>query len=153
MLYLQSRIHLHKVKLICFSIKDKFNCSCIEISHSLSSLNCSFTNTFSDLRWYLWRSFFYNLLMSSLNWAISLVKIYIVTMLITEHLDLNMSWLLNVFFNNNMLIIETFKGFSFSCIKLILEFTFVFHDSHTLTSSTEGSFNHNGETDLFALIQ
>jgi hypothetical protein len=85
-----------------------------------------------NLRW----SFFNNLLMPSLNRAISFIKIHVISMLISEDLDFNMSWLADVFLNNNMIIIKTLHCFSLCSIKLISEFTFIHNDSHTFATSS-----------------
>jgi hypothetical protein len=115
MLNLESCIHLHEKEFICFCVKDEFNGTCIIVTNSSSSLYCSLTNFFSHLRSNSRWSFLNNFLMSSLYRTVSLIEINIVTILISKHLYFNMSWFLNIFFNNHMIITEILNSFSFSC--------------------------------------
>jgi hypothetical protein len=107
MLYLESCVHLHEVELVSFCIEDELNSTCIEISNCFCSLNCSFAYFFPKLRCNHWRCFFNNFLMSSLHRTVSLVKVYIITMLVTKDLNFNVSWFLDILFKNNMLIVKT----------------------------------------------
>ena len=59
--------------------------------------------------------------MTSLHRAISLIEVNVVTMMISEDLQFNMSRLFDVLFNNNVLVVETLHCFSLCSIKLIME--------------------------------
>ena len=116
MFHLQTCVHLHEVKLIVGSIKDEFNGTSINITDSLGSLDCGLTNLCADLLGNLRRCLFNDLLMTALDGAVALVKVYIVTMTISEYLKLDVTWLLNVSLNNDVLIIETLEGLSLCSI-------------------------------------
>ena len=109
---LQTSIHLHEIELICHGVKDKLYRSSINIAHCFGCLNCGLTNLGSNCLSNLRGSLLNNFLMTSLDRAVSLIKVDIVSMLITEDLKLDMSWLLDVFLNNHMLIIKTLESLS-----------------------------------------
>ena len=152
MFHLQTSVHLHEVEPIIGGIKDEFNGTSIHIADSFGSLDCGLPNMSADLlsnlRWCL----FDDLLMAALDRAVALVKVYIVTMTVSEYLKLNVTWLLNISLNNNVLIIETLKGLSLSSIQLVMELLLMPHNSHTLATATEGCLDDNWEPDLFALL-
>lgn len=106
MFHLQTGVHFHKVELVCNGVKDELHCSCIPIPNSLCSLHSCLTNIRSqlpvNLRWRLLN----DLLMSPLHRAISLIQMNIVSVLISEDLYLNVPWLLDILFNEHVVIAE-----------------------------------------------
>lgn len=91
--------------------------------------------------------------MSSLNRAISFIQVSIVSMLISENLNFNVSRLLHELLDDHMVITETLHCFSLSSIQLHLEFSFVSHKLHSFASSSKGSFEQYGEANLLALFK
>lgn len=137
MFNLKTCVHLHEEELISCRVKDKFNCSRVHISDCSCCLYCSFTYLRSNFLSKLRRCFFNNLLMASLHRAVSLIKIDVVTMTITKNLKFNMSWLCDILFNNDVLIIEALKCLSFCCIKLIVKFFFILNNTHSLATTSK----------------
>lgn len=74
--------------------------------------------------------------MAALDRAVTLVKVHIVAMTITENLKLDVAGLLNILLDDNMLIVETLESFSLCSVKLIVKFLLMSHDSHALTTAT-----------------
>jgi hypothetical protein len=107
MFHLQTCVHLHEVEFIVGSIKDEFNGTSIHITDSLGSFDCGLTNLCADLLSDLRRCLLNDLLMTSLDGAVALVKVYIVAVTISEYLKFDVTWLLDVSLNNDVLIIET----------------------------------------------
>ena len=116
MFHLQTCVHLHEVELIVGSIKDEFNGTSIHITDSLGSFDCGLTNLCADLLSDLRGCLLDDLLMTSLDGAVALVKVYIVTVTISEYLKFDVTWLLDVSLNNDVLIIETLEGLSLCSI-------------------------------------
>lgn len=108
MLNLKTSIHLHKVMLIWVKVKYEFYCSCIIVSNSFCSLNSRTTNHISNLISNIRGCFFNNFLMSSLNRTVSLIKMNIISMLIAKNLNLDMSWLSYILFNQNSIVRKCF---------------------------------------------
>ena len=116
MFHLKSGIHFHEVKLICDCIKNEFNCSCIDIANSLCRLDCSLTNllpnALTDLGWCLLD----DLLVTSLDRAVTLIQVYIVAVTISEYLEFNVARLFYILLNNDMLITKALKCFTLGCV-------------------------------------
>ena len=91
--------------------------------------------------------------MSSLDSAVTLMHVDIVTMLVSEDLHFNMSGMLNVLLDNHVIVIESFHGFSFSCIELVLELSLVSDDSHSFTTTTKRCLEHDGEANFARLLE
>jgi hypothetical protein len=89
--------------------------------------------------------------MSSLDGAIPLVKVDIISMFVSKNLNFDMPWLLDVFFNKHMVITKTLHAFPLCRFKLIKEFRLLHNDSHSLTTSSERGFEHNWEPNFLSL--
>jgi hypothetical protein len=74
--------------------------------------------------------------MPSLDGAIPLVKMDIISMFVSKNLNFDMSWLLDVFLDKHMVIAETFHALSLCGIELIEELRLLHDDSHSLTTSS-----------------
>jgi len=153
MLDLKTCVHLHKVELISDSVKNELNSTSIYITNSSCSLDSSLSNLFSNILANLWWCLFNYLLMSSLHWAISFIQVDIITVTITEYLQFNVTWLLDILFNDHMLITKALQCLTLSCIELIEELLLMSNDSHTLATTSERGLDDNGEPNLFGLIQ
>ena len=59
----------------------------------------------------------------------------IVSMLVSEDLDFNVTWSLYVLFHEHMVISETLHTFSLSGFKLVHELSFLHDDTHALATT------------------
>ena len=107
MLYLKSRVHFHEVKLVSCCIKNEFNSTSVVVTNSFSCSNCGLTNLLSQFWRNTRRSLFNNFLVASLNSAITLVKINIVSMFVTEYLYLDVSGFFYVLFKNHVVVFKS----------------------------------------------
>jgi len=112
MLDLQSCVHLHEIKFVSICVKNELDCSSILIPNCLGCFNSCFSHLISqrlgDKRW----SFLNDLLMASLHSAITLIQVKIISMAVTKDLHFNMSWSLNIFLNDHVIILESLHCFS-----------------------------------------
>lgn len=91
--------------------------------------------------------------MSSLDSAIPLIHVHIVSMLVSEDLHFNMPWMLNILFDNHVVVIKTLHGFSLCCIKLIHELSLVSDNPHAFSTTTERCLEHDREADFARLLE
>ena len=96
---------------------------------------------------------FDDLLMSSLNRAVSLIKMDIIIVLVPKNLNFNMSWLFNILFDQHVVIVETFHTLSLGSLKLIKKVFFLLDYSHTFTTSSKRCFQHNWEADFLCFLK
>lgn len=114
MLYLQASVHFHEIELICCSIKDELNSSCVVISNSFGSSNGRFTNLKSQRSINVGGCFLNNLLMSSLNSAVTLIQINVVAVFVTEHLNFDVARFFNILLDDHVIVGKTFSCFILS---------------------------------------
>jgi hypothetical protein len=150
---LESGVHLHEVVLVVGRVEDKLNGSSVKVPNSLCSCDCSISDSLSKKGVNLTRSFLDDLLVSSLDGAISLVKIDIVAMHISEDLHFDMPWLLNVLFNEHMVVTKTLHAFSLGSVQLIKELGLLHNDSHTFSTTSERCLQHHWKANLFGLFK
>ena len=74
-------------------------------------------------------------------------------MLVSEHLYLNMPWLLDVLLNEHMVVTETLHAFSLGGIKLIKEFAFMLYNSHSFPTTAKRCLEHDWESNLVRLSE
>jgi len=148
MLHLQSSVHLHKVELIISGIEYKLDSTRIDISNSSCSLDSSITNLFAYLLRYLRWCLLNDLLMTSLHRAVTLIQVDVVAVSVTEDLELDVSRLLDVLLNYNVLVVETLQSFSLGSIELVMEFFLMANDTHALATTSQGGLDDHWETDL-----
>ena len=91
--------------------------------------------------------------MTSLDRAVSLIKVDIVIVAISKHLEFNVARFLNVLLNDHMLIVKTLSCFSLCCIKLIEELLLVLNYSHAFASSTEGGLDDHWEPNFLGFFK
>lgn len=91
--------------------------------------------------------------MSSLHRAISLVQINVVAVSVTEDLKLDVSRLLNVFFDNDMLIIEALLGLSLCSVKLVEELLLIVNNTHAFASASQGGLDDHWEANLLRFFE
>ena len=97
-LHLQARVHLHEVEFVCLGVEYKLHCACVVVSDCLGSCDSCLAQLFANG----WRnvagSFFDDFLVSALNRAVALVQVDVVTVLVTEHLNFDVSRLFDILF-------------------------------------------------------
>lgn len=152
MLNLQSCVHFHEIMLVWIEVKNEFDGTCIVISNSSGSFNGWLTDLRSDGLWNVWRSFFNDLLMASLDWTVSFVKMNVVFHHVTKHLNFDMSWLSDVLFNQHSVIAERLKRLSFAWFQGFLEILFLSDDSHTLSTTSWDSLDKNWVSNFLCLL-
>ena len=111
--HLQTCVHLHEVEFVISGVKDEFDGTCVNITDSLGSFDCGLTDLCADLLSDLRRCLLDDLLMAALDGAVAFVKVYIVTMTISEHLKFDVTRFLYVSLYDHVLVVETLEGFSF----------------------------------------
>mmetsp|Transcript_37608 Transcript_37608/g.57626 ORF Transcript_37608/g.57626 Transcript_37608/m.57626 type:complete len:264 (+) Transcript_37608:1067-1858(+) len=89
-----------------------------------------------------------DLLVSSLDGALSLGEVDVVAGLVSEDLELNMTGVFNVLFNENSSIAETRNSFILRQLESLESFLIVEGNSHSLTTTSSGGLDHDGVSDL-----
>mmetsp|Transcript_94283 Transcript_94283/g.129880 ORF Transcript_94283/g.129880 Transcript_94283/m.129880 type:complete len:246 (-) Transcript_94283:217-954(-) len=153
MLNLQTSVHLHEEEILSIVIEDEFNGTCIHVINSFCSVNRCLTHLssqhFTNVRWCLLN----NLLVSSLHRAVTLIQVNIITVHITENLELDMSRILNVLFDKHIVISKTFHGFSFGLIEHLEEVFFSTNNSHTFATATKNCLKHDWEANFLGFVK
>ena len=96
---LQTRIHLEKIKITRGVREQKLNGAGANVVYGFRDPDCDFTHSFAQLgvvnrR----RAFFDYFLMATLNRTLALTKVHVIALLVRNDLNLNVSRLLNYFF-------------------------------------------------------
>ena len=135
MLYLNSRVHFDEIVLSCL-IKKEFHCTGTSIVNCLCNLDCVIADGFSLLIGQAKsRCKFDNLLMSSLNRAVSLIKMNDVSLFISQYLHLDMFRVFKIFFNENIVYAEGLCSFASGASELRQEFFLGTNNSHTSSAA------------------
>lgn len=79
--------------------------------------------------------------MSSLDGAISFEEVDVVSELVTENLDFDMSGFLDVFFDKNSIVLEGVHGFFLGGFETFLELITCPDDSHSFSSTSHDGFD------------
>src|SRR5699024_11870450 len=80
-------------------------------------------------------------LMSSLNRAVTLIKMNHISMLIPYNLNFNMFRLINIFFNIEGFISKRIDGLSLRSVICLFHFTFVMNYTHSFSTTTTCGFD------------
>src|SRR5437764_11911403 len=149
MFNLQAGIHLHKIIAVLI-VKQKFECARVAVPYLFDCMNGLRPNFLTQFgrQERTWR-FFKHLLMPPLAGAITLTQMYAVSKIIYQYLDLDMSSMLQVAFEVQSVIAESFTHLILSSCKNALELVCTFNQSNTASSSACGSFEHQWETNFF----
>lgn len=143
MFNLKSSIHLHEVMLVWIKIKDELNSTSIIITYCPRCLYCRVADRWSDLLCDIRRCLFNHFLMSSLYRAVSLVKMDIISQLVSENLDLDMSRPSYVLLNEYTIIAESFKCLTFATLQSLHEIFFSSNYPHSFSTSSWDSLYQN----------
>ena len=99
------------------------------------------------------RGFLKNLLVSTLDAAISFPKRNAVSVLVREYLGLNMAGCGDVLLNEHDVVTERVEGFGFGGGELVKEDGRGGGNAHSFTTTTLDGFEEDGESNLFGLGQ
>jgi len=113
---LEPGIHFHKVKVLGIHIIKKLYCSCVYIAYSSGSCHCLLAHVFSLFGGKSTRGFFNDLLVSSLNWAITFKKISVISKRIADYLNLVVFWPCDILLNKDIFVVERLSRFSFCAL-------------------------------------
>lgn len=152
-LYLQTSIHFHEVKFVSVCVKDEFNCARVVVPYSLRSRDRCLTHLGSEGPRDARRCLLNDLLMSTLDRAITLIHVHIVAMLVTEDLNLDMARMFHVLLHDHVIVIEPLHRLSFGSIKLVHKLGLVANNTHPFATSTERCLEHDREADLTRLLE
>ena len=150
---LQSSVHLHEIVLVSVRIEDKLDCARIVITNGLRRSNRSFTHLRSQIcrnaRWRLLN----DLLMAALNGAVTLIHVHVVTVLVTEDLYLNVARMLDILFNDHVIVIKALLCLSLGSVELVHELLLVPHDPHSFAATAKRCFKHDWEANFAGMLQ
>ena len=87
-------------------------------------------------------------LVTSLNGAFAFAQINDIAVFIAQHLNFDMTWIDDEFFDEDTIIPERGCGFGFRPRKALSHFTRRIGDAHAFTAATCGGFDHHRIADL-----
>ena len=93
-------------------------------------------------------SFLHNLLVASLNRAITFMKVDIITMRVTEHLDLDMSRPWQELFHEQNIVTEGREGLAPRRCQCSGEFARCIDDPHATSATTRSGLDHDRKSDF-----
>jgi hypothetical protein len=145
---LKTRVHFKEVEVLVL-IYQELDCSSALVAARPSETNCLFSHKCTSLRvheagWCL----FNNFLIASLNGALTLGHVYVVTVLVSQDLELDMAWLLNVLFDEDSTISEGRYSLLTRELKTLESFLIVEGDSHSLATTSSRGLNHHRIADI-----
>jgi len=135
-LNLEAGVHLHEVELVRVSVKDEFNRTSVGVVHGLGCGNGGIAHLLSKSFADIGRRFLNNLLMASLNGAVSLVHVDVISMFVSENLELDMPGVGHELLNDHVVVAESSHGFSLSSFECFIEVSFSLDNAHSFTTST-----------------
>src|SRR6185369_11940253 len=111
MLYLNARVHLHEIESTML-IEEKLTRAGARITKLLARINRRIAHSLAHLRCqHDGRRLFHQLLVTTLNRALTLAEMDALAILIRQHLDLDVSRLLDVLLDVNTAVIERRRSF------------------------------------------
>ena len=152
MLNLKPGVHLHEKMLIRIQVEDELHCPGVVVSDSFGSIDSRTADILADEVWYIGRSFFYNLLMSSLDWAISFKQMDVVSMGIAEDLNFDVPRPRDVLFNKHSIIFEGLQWLSLAGLESFGKVFFLCDNSHAFSSSAWDCFDQDGVAHFLGLV-
>eukprot|EP00123_Amoebidium_parasiticum_P012634 comp21488_c1_seq1/m.29767 comp21488_c1_seq1/g.29767 ORF comp21488_c1_seq1/g.29767 comp21488_c1_seq1/m.29767 type:complete len:443 (+) comp21488_c1_seq1:791-2119(+) len=145
---LQPRVHLHEVELLVF-VHNKLHRAGTHIPHGLGRTHGCLTDAATGLlRKARSRGLFNDLLVSSLDAAVTLKQIHTVPPLVRKHLHLYVPRVHNIFFHKHPVVAETLHGFTLGRLKHFPKLVWGVHHPHALATATKNGLDQNGITDL-----
>src|SRR5690242_377312 len=148
MLDLDTRVHLHEIKLAML-IKEKLTRAGAGVTEFLAGCDRRVAHRLAHLRSQhrRWR-LFHQLLVTTLNRALTLAKMNALAKLICEHLNLNMSRLFDVLLDVNTAVIESRRRLGRRGLERFAQLVLRTHDAHAATTAAGRSLDDDGIADL-----
>src|SRR5579883_1503857 len=149
MLDLNTRIHLHEVKIVVL-IEKEFDRTSANIADARGAFHrCrthSITHLFrNDRRGRL----LYQFLVTTLNGALTLVIVNDGTMGIAEDLNLNVAWLIDILLDVDVTIVESRRCLGLRHHHLLREIVHIVNDTHTTASTASHGFDDDRKPNRF----
>ena len=94
------------------------------------------------------RRFFNQLLVVALYRTVTFAESHYISMSVSHDLDLYMAWVFNIFFNVHGVIAKCVGRLSLSHVEIEFKIIFRAGDTHALSTSAGGGFDHNRITDF-----
>lgn len=148
MLDLDTRIDLNEVVAVLL-VNEELRSACIAIVDRLGQSNGVSQDVVSDFgREILGGSNFDDLLVSSLDGAVTLVQVDNVTMVVTKELDLNVLGLVKEALDEDGSVAEGSLGLGGGTLEGLLQSSLLADDSHTSATTTVSGLDDDGEAIL-----
>ena len=143
MLYLQTSIHLKKIEVLVF-IHHKLQCPGTVITYFLTGFHSYLQHLLSRLLFHKRRrTFFYHLLVTTLNGTFTFIQMNDISILISHDLNFDMMRILNIFFNINRIIAKGCPCFGLRQTESSFHLFFRTYQTHTFSSTSRKCFQHN----------
>src|SRR3954451_9956008 len=118
MLNLETSIHLEKIKLASHVRIEELNCAGAHVVHAPGNLDRRLAHPLSQIIIVEWRRTFLNhLLVTPLNRAFALAEMDVVTKLVSEDLDFDVTWFLDDLLDVHLGISKSGCGFRPGCFE------------------------------------
>jgi len=152
MFHLQAGVHLDEIKLtILIEELDRTGTDIVNVRHRIGT-------DFANFGAFFWRNagargLFKHLLVPTLQRAIPFAQMYRIALAIAKHLNFDVAWCGQVFFDINLVIAEVRFAFGTRGLKSAFHFGGTIGHLHALAATTCGGFDDYGVSKLFTDFQ
>src|SRR5690606_18066710 len=91
--------------------------------------------------------FFHHFLVTTLHGAVAVAETDGVAFTVTDHLDLDVTWVVEKFLHVHHVAAEVAAGFALGHLDRLQQILFLVHHAHAATTATSGGLDHDRETD------
>lgn len=149
---LDTRVDLDEVVAVLL-VNQELRSACIAVAGSLGQTDSIVENVVTDIgRKVLGRGNLNDLLVSSLDGAVTLVQVDNVAVVVTEKLDLDVLGLVKESLDEDGTVTEGSLGLGGGTLEGLLQALLLADDSHTSATTTEGSLDDDGEAILVSEV-
>ena len=146
---LNAGVHFDEEPLLGIHVVEEFHGSGIVVSDIAGEASRRFAEFFTEVSFEIdGRSNFDDLLVSSLDGAITLMEVHDVTVSVAENLHLDVLGALDVALQEDGVVSEGIKGFFLGLLEAALQLGRFFDDAHSATAATEGCLDDEREPDF-----
>ena len=154
--HLQTRVHLHKEEIhdaTGLLLHNELDRAGTHVVHRTGSRYCSIAHGFAHgLRHARCGRFFQHFLVSPLHRAIAFEQVDIVAMCVAEHLNFDVAWALDVFFDQHRVVTKTVFGFAFARGQCGVKLLRLLHHAHAFAAAACAGLDQHRETDFFGFL-
>ena len=144
MLYLNTRVHFDEIVLACGWVEQELYCTCRAIVHRLCNLDCVRADGFAlCVSQAKRRRKFDDLLVTSLDGAVTLKKMHDIARLVAQNLHFDVFRVLKVFFNKNIINAKSLGCFGTCGTELRQQLFLCSDDSHTASAAAGCCLEHH----------